>query len=153
MDSASVAVVNTLLENGMPKVADAVVEKGVDYVQEKLGVDLHPNLSPEQIERLRLAALKHEEFISELEERSRERATELHKHATQREDPVASRFIYLFAWFWSVVSVAYFFGVTFFTVKNENLANIILGFLLGTAVSAILQFFTARPNPAKTKPC
>ena len=35
-------IVANLIENGMHKVADQVVEKGVDAVQEKLGMELKP---------------------------------------------------------------------------------------------------------------
>jgi hypothetical protein len=33
-------VVSMLLQNNLPKVAQAVVDKGVDYVSDKLGVEL-----------------------------------------------------------------------------------------------------------------
>jgi len=37
-------IVSNLIQNGMHKVADQVIEKGVDAVQEKLGMELnsHP---------------------------------------------------------------------------------------------------------------
>ena len=52
-------------------------------------------------------------------------------------------FVYMFAWFWSVVSALYFFGVTFIPMpdKASHFADIILGFLLGTAVATIIGFF------------
>ena len=57
--------------------------------------------------------------------------------------PIAKNFIYLFAWFWSITSVIYFFSVTFIPmpVGARDFANIILGFLLGTAVATIISFF------------
>jgi len=36
------SIVSGLIDKGLPKVADAVMEKGVDYVQDKLGVTLKP---------------------------------------------------------------------------------------------------------------
>jgi len=52
-------------------------------------------------------------------------------------------FVYMFAWFWSIVSALYFFGVTFVPMpdKASHFADIILGFLLGTAVATIIGFF------------
>lgn len=52
-------------------------------------------------------------------------------------------FVYLFAWFWSIVSAVYFFAVTFAPMpeKAAHFADIILGFLLGTAVATIIGFF------------
>lgn len=145
MDANVASVVSGLIANGMPKVADAVVENGVDYVQDKLGVPLklESQLTPEDVAKLQEAANKHEEFMAELDEKSRQRATDMQMHAMESQDPLVRRFIYYFAWFWSTVSIVYFFAVTFIPLKPEsqNFANTILGFLLGTAVAAILQFF------------
>ena len=68
---------------------------------------------------------------------------DVHANLVAKGDPLASHFTYWFAWFWGIVSVAYFFLITFMEVpaSGENFANIILGFLLGTAVSTIINFF------------
>jgi hypothetical protein len=68
---------------------------------------------------------------------------DLHEELVKSGDPLAKHFTYWFAWFWGVISAIYFFAVTFITVPpaGENFANIILGFLLGTAVSTIINFF------------
>jgi hypothetical protein len=68
---------------------------------------------------------------------------DVHEELVRRGDRVASHFTYWFAWFWGVVSVIYFFMVTFVPISEQgvNFANIILGFLLGTAVSTIINFF------------
>ena len=58
-------VVSMLIENNLPKVAQAVVDKGVDYVSDKLGVELKPDMSPQEIEATKQAAMKHEEFMVE----------------------------------------------------------------------------------------
>jgi hypothetical protein len=58
------SIVSGLIANGLPKIADAVVEKGVDYVQQKLGVELKPEsqATKEDYARLAFEADKHEEF-------------------------------------------------------------------------------------------
>jgi uncharacterized membrane protein YwzB len=61
--------------------------------------------------------------------------------ALQQDDLFSKRFIYFFSAAWSLYAMIYMMWVTFGNVANENLANIILGFLLGTAVSAIFGFF------------
>jgi len=68
---------------------------------------------------------------------------DIHADLVQKGDKVATHFTYWFAWFWGVISAVYFFAVTFIAVPSagENFANIILGFLLGTAVSTIINFF------------
>jgi hypothetical protein len=55
----------------------------------------------------------------------------------------AQNFIFHFAWFWAIVSVTYFFAVTFLPIPEagKDFANIILGFLLGTAVSTVINYF------------
>jgi hypothetical protein len=59
------------------------------------------------------------------------------------EDKFAAHFLYWFSWFWSTVSTAYFFAVTFLPIPkdSQHFADIILGFLLGTAVATILGYF------------
>ena len=68
---------------------------------------------------------------------------DVHVDLVTRGDKIATHFTYWFAWFWGVISAIYFFAVTFIVVPpaGENFANIILGFLLGTAVSTIINFF------------
>lgn len=159
MNPSSVAIVSELLDNDMPQVADILVDKGADYVQEKLGVDLQPNLTPQQIEHLREAAMAHEEFMAKLDEESTQRATHMQLEAMNSSDPKIRRFIYNFAWFWSVVSVIYFFGLTFIPMFIEmpeespfqHYADIILGFLLGTAVASIMQFFYGSSKSSQDK--
>lgn len=55
-------VLTSLLSNNLPKLAQVVADKGVDYVQEKLGVELKPDMTPEEIAAIRIEANKHEEF-------------------------------------------------------------------------------------------
>ena len=55
-------IVSTLITNNLPKLAQAVVDKGVDYVTEKTGIELKPDMTPEQINALRVEAQKHDEF-------------------------------------------------------------------------------------------
>lgn len=68
---------------------------------------------------------------------------DVHVDLVTKGDRVATHFTYWFAWFWGIVSAVYFFAVTFLPIPpaGENFANIILGFLLGTAVSTIINFF------------
>jgi hypothetical protein len=58
-------------------------------------------------------------------------------------DKTASHFLYWYAWFWAVTSAAYFFTVTLvpITDNGQHFADIILGFLLGTAVATIIGYF------------
>ncbi len=98
------SIVNGLIANNMPKVADAVIEKGVDYVQEKMGITLKPEheATKEDYEKWNAEAAKHEEFMAELDEKSRQRATDMQMKAMESDDPLVRRFIYFFIGWWSL---------------------------------------------------
>jgi hypothetical protein len=53
------------------------------------------------------------------------------------------KFIELFSWFWSCTTCIYIFCVTFLPLTNngKDFAQIVLGFLLGTAVATILGYY------------
>lgn len=61
--------------------------------------------------------------------------------ALQQDDVFSKRFVYFFAAGWSGFSMIYFLWATFGTVANTRMADTILGFLLGTAIASIFQFF------------
>jgi CDP-diglyceride synthetase len=99
----------------------------------------------------KLAELDLRQF--ELENADRDSARHMQETALNQEDKYAKHFIYNFAWFWSVGSMAYFFAVTFGTVPSsgKDFGNIILGFLLGTAVATIISFFYGSSKSSKDK--
>ena len=99
----------------------------------------------------KLAELDLRQF--ELEIADRNGARHMQEVALQQEDKFAKHFIYWFAWFWSVGSMAYFFAITFGTVpaSGKDFGNIILGFLLGTAVATIISFFYGSSKSSKDK--
>lgn len=57
------SIVSSLIANNLPKVAQSVVDKGLDYVNDKLGVELKPDMTPEELSAVRQEAMKHEEFM------------------------------------------------------------------------------------------
>lgn len=147
------SIVSGLINNGLPKVADAVMEKGVDYVQEKLGVELKPEgqATKEDYAKIQEEANRHSEFMAELDEKSTQRATDMQLLAMQSPDPLIRRHVYYYAWFITIVSFVYFFAVSFMPVENKNrdFINIILGFLIGTAVNSLIRFFYGSSNKAQ----
>lgn len=56
-------ILATLAKNGLEAVAEVVKQKGKDFVEEKLGVELKPEMSEEEILKVKEAAMKHEEFL------------------------------------------------------------------------------------------
>ena len=141
-------IVANLIDNGMHKVADQVIEKGVDAVQEKLGMELKPQgeATPEYNAKLQEEANRHSEFMAELDEKSTQRATDMYM-----KDEGTRKFTQHYAWFLTFVSFLYFFLVSFLPIDNHNrdFINIILGFLIGTAVNSLIRFFYGSSNKSQ----
>ena len=141
-------IVANLINNGMHKVADQVIEKGVDAVQQKLGMELKPEgeATPEYNAKLQEEANRHSEFMAQLDEKSTQRATDMYM-----QDDSTKKFSQMYAWFLTGASFVYFFMVSFMPVDNRNrdFINIILGFLIGTAVNSLIRFFYGSSNKAQ----
>lgn len=146
-------IVSTLIQNNLPKVAQAVVDKGLDYVQEKTGVELKPDMTPGEVNALREAAQKHEEFMIEQANKNTADARAMQVAALNQSDLFSKRFVMYLAMFWSVTAVLYIFLITFTTIPDLNVrfADTILGFLLGTVVATILNFFLGSSAGSKEK--
>lgn len=99
----------------------------------------------------KLAELDLKQF--ELEAADRDSARHMQETALNQDDKYSKHFIYNFAWFWSVGSMIYFFAITFGQVpaSGKDFGNIILGFLLGTAVATIISFFYGSSKSSKDK--
>jgi hypothetical protein len=63
-----ISIIAGLFQNNLNSVAQAVITKGLDSVEEKLGIKLEPVMSPEKIAEVQAAAIKHEEFLLQHEE-------------------------------------------------------------------------------------
>ena len=64
--AALLPIIQPLLSNGLNLVANAVMAKGKKVVEEKLGVELKPDMSPEDIMALKTAEMEHEEELLRL---------------------------------------------------------------------------------------
>jgi hypothetical protein len=143
----------TLAGNGLGIVADAVTKKGKEYVEDKLGIDLSQDASPEALEQWKAAALSHEKDLISMVFEDRANARAMQVAALSQNDPFAKRFVYYFATFWSLASALYIGFITFGSIPEENVrfADTILGFLLGTIVATIVQFFFGSSDGSKQK--
>ncbi len=146
-------IVSSLIQNNLPKVAQAVMNKGLDYVQEKTGIELKPDMNPEEVKALREAAQKHEEFKIGQANKNTADARAMQVAALQQDDKFAKRYVMYLATFWSVTAVVYIFLITFTFIPEMNVrfADTILGFLLGTVVATILNFFLGSSASSKEK--
>ena len=138
------SIVSGLISNGLPKLADAVMDKGVEYVEEKTGLKLKPegDATPEDYARLKEAAMKHEEFLVDAEIKDKANARDMAKAAMQSSDPFVRRFTYYFITVWSVFAMVYIPLITFSNIPDGNVrfADTILGFMLGTVMASMFSF-------------
>ena len=64
--AAMTAVLKPLLANGLGLIANAVMAKGKDYVQDRFGVELKPDMTADEIIALKTAEMEHEEELLRL---------------------------------------------------------------------------------------
>jgi hypothetical protein len=63
---ALAAIIQPLLSNGLGLVANAVMAKGQEWVEQKTGVKLAPNIPPDEVAKLQIAQMEHEEELMRL---------------------------------------------------------------------------------------
>lgn len=152
---AVMSIVSGLIANNMPKVADAVIEKGVDYVQDKMGITLKPEheATKEDYAKWNAEAAKHEEFMAELDEKSRQRATDMQMVALKSEDPFVRRFLYYFIMLWSTFSVVFIPCLIWAPIPESNIrfADTILGYVLGTVITGMFAFLLGSSQGSRMK--
>jgi hypothetical protein len=152
---AVMSIVSGLIANNMPKVADAVIEKGVDYVQDKMGITLKPEheATKEDYAKWNAEAAKHEEFMAELDEKSRQRATDMQMTALKSEDPFVRRFLYYFIMLWSTFSVVFIPCLIWAPIPESNIrfADTILGYVLGTVITGMFAFLLGSSQGSRMK--
>lgn len=149
------SIVSNLISNGLPKVADAVMDKGVEAVEAKLGMKLKPEgeATPEDNAKLKEAAMKHEEFMAEIDLKNMQGARDMQLKAMESDDPLVRRFVYYFIGFWSVLAAVYIGFITFGYIPPDNIrfADTILGFVLGTMVASMFQFLLGSSIGSRNK--
>lgn len=143
----------TLAANGLGLLGDAITKKGTQFVEEKLGIDLSQNATPEALANWKLAVMQNETEVLRMAYGDIANARNMQVEALRQEDTFAKRFIYIFATFWSIFAAGYIAFITFGTIPadNQRFADTILGFLLGTVVATILQFFFGSSMGSKEK--
>jgi hypothetical protein len=121
-----------------------VIDKGVDYVQDKMGIELKPEgqATKEDYAKITAEANKHEEFMAENDLKNMQGARAMQEKAMDSDDPLVRRFVYFFISGWSSLSAAYIGFITFGSIPESNIrfADTILGFVLGTMVASMFQF-------------
>ena len=73
--------------------------------------------------------------------------------ALEQNDLFSKRFVYWFAIIWSLFAMGFFIAITFADVPEKNLrmADTILGFLIGTAIASVFNFFLGTSMSSRKK--
>jgi len=150
LSSAGLNLINKFIDKGK--------DKAIEVIKEKTGIDLSQKekLSKTEIEKLKEFELKNKEFLlKEIELMNKDRADARHMQeiALKQDSWFAKNFIYLFASIWSIFAMVYIAFITFYPIpqQSQRFADTILGFLLGTIVAAIIQFFFGSSMGSKEK--
>jgi hypothetical protein len=149
------SIVSGLIANNMHKVADAVIDKGVDYVQDKMGIQLKPEgeATKEDYAKWNAEAAKHEEFMAEMDLKNMEGARDMQKLAMQSDDPLVRRFAYYFMGTWSLFAMIVIPCLIWVPIPEGQMrfADAFQGFLLGTIVAGMFQFLLGSSLGSRSK--
>lgn len=99
------------------------------------------------------AVMKDKHRLDELYLQDRKDARDMQKQALSQDDIFSKRFIYYFASAWSFFAMAYLTAITFIPIPSEatRIVDTVLGFLLGTLISSVIQFFFGSSKGSKDK--
>jgi hypothetical protein len=149
------SIVSGLIQNNMHKVADAVMDKGVDYVEQKMGIKLKPEgeATKEDYAKWNAEAAKHEEFMAEMDLKNMEGARNMQLAAMQSEDPLVRRFAYYFMGSWSLFAMIVIPCLIWLPIPEGQMrfADAFQGFLLGTIVAGMFQFLLGSSLGSRNK--
>ena len=142
-------ILTQLAGAGMQKVVDAVLDKGVSAVEEKLGITLTPDadgkLSDDKLSSLKEAAMKHEEFMFEQEVKDRGDARAMHLAIATNANVHWLEKLVMPILALGIVMVAFLLvGILMFVNIPDSQENIViyaLGFLTSAATQVISFYF------------
>jgi hypothetical protein len=146
-------VLATLAQNGLGLLADAVTKKGKEVVEDTLGIDLEQDPDPQVLAQWKQAMQENEIKLLQMVYGDKANARAMQVAALDQDDKFSKRFVYYFATFWSLTAALYIAFITFGDIPEENVrfADTILGFILGTIIATIVQFFFGSSLTSKDK--
>lgn len=99
----------------------------------------------EEREQLKKSLLKlqqdHVAKLAEIAVDNTKDARNMQNTALNQTDLFSKRFSYYLASFWSMAAVAFIFFSAFATTMNEKVVDTVIGFVLGTIVATIINFY------------
>ena len=136
-------------EVGLPLVKKGIKSlTGIDIESKELTAEDKQKILDSQIEIMKIDFEK-----LKLEYDNTNSARDMQKVALQQDDIFSKRYVYYLATFWSIVAVGYIFLITFLTIPEANVrfADTTLGFLLGTIVATIINYFFGSSKSSSDK--
>ena len=136
-------------EVGLPLVKKGIKSlTGIDIESKELTAEDKQKIMDSQIEIMKIDFEK-----LKLEYENTNSARDMQKVALQQDDIFSKRYVYYLATFWSIVAVGYIFLITFLTIPEANVrfADTTLGFLLGTIVATIINYFFGSSKSSSDK--
>ena len=136
-------------EVGLPLVKKGIKSlTGIDIESKELTAEEKQKIIDSQIEIMKIDFEK-----LKLEYENTNSARDMQKVALQQDDVFSKRYVYYLATFWSVVAVGYIFLITFISIPEANVrfADTTLGFLLGTIVATIINYFFGSSKSSSDK--
>lgn len=140
---------NLISEIGLPLVKKGIKSvTGIDLDEKALTNEDKQKIMDSQIEIMKIDFEK-----LKLEFDNTNNARDMQKVALQQDDTFSKRYVYYLATFWSFVAVGYIFLITFLTIPEANVrfADTTLGFLLGTIVATIINYFFGSSKSSSDK--
>jgi hypothetical protein len=118
-------------------VATSITGKGPDQVVDAL------KANPDLLLQFKTQIAERETKLIELAYGDTASARQMQETALKQDDVFSKRFVYWFSICWSIFAAVYITGITFINLPeaNQRYADTILGFLLGTVISTMFQFF------------
>jgi len=132
---------NKLFSSGVAPVIESV-GKVIDNLtttteeKEKLKLEVAKELNQYEIQLKSIALETEKAYLLDVSN-----ARNMQNTALMQNDIFSKRFIYYLASFWSLSAASYIFFITYYKPANERIADTVLGFLLGTIIATIVNFF------------
>ena len=91
--------------------------------------------------------------LSKIAADDRKSARDMNIASLQQDDKFVKRFIYIYASIATFATFAYIFFITFYPIPESNIrfADVVLGFMLGTFLGTIINFFFGSSSSALAK--
>lgn len=162
------ALLQPLIAGGLSLLTNAAMSKGKEWIEEKTGVDIGKSmLTPDELGKLRKYELDHEEELLRIAQEDRKLLAEvelaylkdvgdarsMQSEALKQDDKFSKRFVYYLTIAWSLMTMVYIGFITFTEIPKENIrfADTILGFLLGTILAQMMNFFFGSSKSSQNK--